>query len=103
MRFSASDKSPVTTGSAYPFNSRPVFNRFYVFPIKLTTQPQYFYFKIHTSESLTLPVTLWQSEAFSIATQKDCIIQSLYYGGLSVLILYSQLLFISLRDKIILY
>ena len=103
IEFYAPGKPPVITGSAYPFNSRPVFNRFFVFPIELTTQPQYFYFKIHTSESLTLPVTLWQTEAFSIATQKDSIIQSLYYGGLSSLILYSLLLFISLRDKVFLY
>ena len=103
IEFYAPGKTPVTTGSAYPFNSRPVFNRFYVFPVELTTEPQYFYFKIHTSESLTLPVTLWQTEAFNIATQKDCFIQSLYYGGLSSLIIYSLLLFISLRDKIFLY
>ena len=103
IEFYAPGKPPVITGSAYPFNSRPVFNRFFVFPIELTTQPQYFYFKIHTSESLTLPVTLWQTEAFSIATQKDSIIQSLYYGGLAALILYSLLLFISLRDKVFLY
>jgi len=103
IEFYAPGKPPVTTGSGYPFNSRPVFNRFFVFPVELTTQPRYFYFKIHTSESLTLPVTLWQTEAFSIATQKDCIIQSLYYGGLAVLILYSLLLFITLHDKIFLY
>lgn len=103
IEFYAPGKPPVITGSAYPFNSRPVFNRFFIFPIELTTQPQYFYFKINTSESLTLPVTLWQTEAFSIATQKDCIIQSLYYGSLSALILYSLLLFISLRDNIFLY
>jgi signal transduction histidine kinase len=103
IEFYAPGKTPVTTGSAYPFNSRPVFNRFYVFPVELTKEPQYFYFKIHTSESLTLPVTLWQTEAFNIATQKDCFIQSLYYGGLSSLIIYSLLLFISLRDKIFLY
>jgi signal transduction histidine kinase len=103
IEFYAPDKPPVTTGSGYPFNSRPVFNRFYVFPVELSTAPQYFYFKIHTSSSLTLPVTLWQTEAFSIATQKDCIIQSLYYGGLSILVIYSLLLFISLRDKLFLY
>jgi signal transduction histidine kinase len=103
IEFYAPGKPPVITGSAYPFNSRPVFNRFFIFPIELTTQPQYFYFKINTSESLTLPVTLWQPEAFSIATQKDCIIQSLYYGSLSALILYSLLMFISLRDNIFLY
>ena len=57
IEFYAPGKTPITTGSAYPFKSRPVFNRFYVFPVELTTEPQYFYFKIHTSESLTLPVT----------------------------------------------
>ncbi len=103
IEFYAPGKPPVTTGSAYPFNSRPVFNRFYVFPLELSTQPRYFYFKIHTSSSLTLPVTVWQTEAFLMSTQKDCIIQSLYYGSLAVLVIYSLLLFISLRDKIFLY
>lgn len=99
IEFYAPGKPPVITGSTYPFSSRPVFNRFYVFPLDLNTAPQYFYFKVRTSSTLILPVTIWQPRAFSIASQKSYFILALYYGGLWVLVIYNLLLFISLRDK----
>jgi signal transduction histidine kinase len=103
IEFYAPGKPPVITGSTYPFSSRPVFNRFYVFPLDLNTEPQYFYFKVRTSGTLILPVTIWQPQAFSIASQKSYFILTLYYGGLWVLVIYNLLLFISLRDKNYLY
>ena len=99
IEFYAPGKPPVITGSTYPFSSRPVFNRFYIFPLDLNTTPQYFYFKVRTSGTLILPVTIWQPQAFSIASQKSYFILALYYGGLWVLVIYNLLLFISLRDK----
>ena len=99
IEFYAPGKPPVITGSTYHFSSRPVFNRFYVFPLDLNTEPQYFYFKVRTSGTLILPVTIWQPQAFSIASQKSYFILTLYYGGLLVLVIYNLLLFISLRDK----
>ncbi|MEY3760561.1 MAG: hypothetical protein RIR39_2052 [Pseudomonadota bacterium] len=103
IEFYAPGKPPVITGSTYPLNSRPVFNRFYVFPFDLNTEPQYFYFKIHTSSTIILPITIWQPQAFSIASLKSYFILALYYGGLEVLVIYNLFLFISLRDKNYLY
>lgn len=90
---------PVLTGSRRPLSSRPVFHRFFAFPIKLTTAEQYVYIRATSSYALTLPVVAWQPQVFETHQQQVLILQFLYTGGLLSLLLYNLLLFLSLRDK----
>ncbi len=103
IEFYAPGKAPVITGSAYPFNTHPIANRFYAFPIELSTQSQYFYFRIQSEDALTVPLAIWQLDKFSADSQQDYMLQSLYYGGVLALALYNLLLFCSLKEKTYLY
>lgn len=103
IEFYAPGKAPVITGSAYPFNTHPIANRFYAFPIELSTQSQYFYFRIQSEDALTVPLALSQLDKFSANSQQDYMLQSFYYGGVLALALYNLLLYFSLKDKTYLF
>lgn len=103
IEFYAPGKAPVITGSAFPFSSHPIPNRFYAFPIELSTQQQYFYLRIQSEDALTVPLAIWQADKYSAESQKDYMVQSLYYGGLLALALYNLLLYVSLKDKTYLF
>ncbi len=103
IEFYAQGKAPVITGSAFPFSSHPIPNRFYAFPIELSTQQQYFYLRIQSEDALTVPLAIWQADKYSAESQKDYMLQSLYYGGLLALALYNLLLYVSLKDKTYLF
>jgi len=90
---------PVLTGTQRPLSSRPVFHRFFAFPVELTTTDQYFYIRATSSYALTLPLVAWHPQAFDSFQQRVLILQALYTGGLLSLLLYNLLLFFSLRDR----
>lgn len=90
---------PVITGSRRPLSSRPVFHRYFAFPLQIGTEPRYFYVRATSHYALTLPLVLWNPEAFSRHQQRVLMLQFLYAGGLLALLLYNLLLFLSLRDR----
>ena len=92
------------TGDRVPFSHRPVKNRNFLFPIKvLPHQKLNIYFRINTSGSMQVPMNIWKKQPFFIADQSDIIRKSLFYGVLSVMILYNLFLFFSLREPAYLY
>jgi signal transduction histidine kinase len=89
----------VLTGKDLPLSSRPLYHRFFAFPIELSTTDQYFYIRATSTYALTLPLVAWQSQAFDAFQQQVLILQALYIGGLLALLLYNLLLFLSLHDR----
>ena len=69
-----------------------------VFVVEPGPRPAFYYLRLHSRGSLTLPLTLWTPEAFAAKTQRDYFLQTLYFGGLLGLVLFNFLLFLSLRD-----
>lgn len=90
---------PVLTGKESPLSSRPVFHRFFAFPVELSSTERYFYIRATSSYALTLPLVAWQPQAFENFQQRVLVLQALYTGGLLSLLLYNLLLFFSLRDS----
>lgn len=97
------DASPVRTGSARPFDSRPLEHRHFIFPFHLPTQEKDFYFRIASRYTLTVDLNAWQPQAFFVSQQKSLAMQAMYFGELLALLLYNAFLFISLRDRRFLY
>jgi signal transduction histidine kinase len=89
----------ILTGSARPFNSRPYFDRFFVLPVNLSTEPGYFYIRATSRYALTVPLTLWLPDAYRKAQQRLYALQFMYYGGLIVLAMYGLVIYLSLRDR----
>ena len=103
INFYAPGQPVIQTGSALPVNTRPVFYRYYAFPITLTEQTQNFYLKIRSDQSISVPLKLWEAQAFNARIQQDTLWQSLYYGGVGVLAIFNLFIFIYLRDRSHLY
>lgn len=97
--FYAPNKKPVVTGNLEPFDSKPIPGRFFTFPIELSEKPQTFYLQVRSEYALTVPLTLWQPNAFFENTQSTTALQALYFGELITLILYNLLIYLSIKDK----
>lgn len=89
------------TGDRQPFASRAVANRNFVFPLHLTPggEPQTVYLRVISEGSLTVPLKLWESGAFSRYSQDGYAALAIYYGMLLALMLYNLLLYLSIRDR----
>lgn len=88
----------IRTGSNRTVESRPFFDRFFVFPIRLTVQPQTYYIRATSRYSLTVPLSLWLPNAYQAQQLRFNALQFLYFGGLIVLALYGLVIFLSIRD-----
>lgn len=96
--FFAPGAAPVLTGTQRPFSDRPVFSRFFVFPLELTPQRQYFFLRVHSRYPVSAPLRLWEPRSYEKHVQLTLTTQSLYYGGVAALVLYNLFLFFSLGD-----
>jgi signal transduction histidine kinase len=92
------DGSVIQTGTSRAFETRPYYDRFFVFPLEVTTQLDYFYLRVTSRYSLTVPLTIWQPEAYRQQQQRFQSLQFMYYGALIVLTLYGLVTFLALRD-----
>lgn len=98
IAFHAPGQPPVVTGSAAALDSRPVFHRFYAFPVEAGTQPEHVYIRVASQYALTVPLLAWTPDAFARHVQRTTFVQCLYYGGLLALLVYNLFLFVSLSD-----
>lgn len=96
--FFAPDQAPVKTGSALPLQSRPYMHNFFAFPVDLGLERRDHYLRVSSNHSVTVPLVLWQEQAFLKHVQGTLILQFLYFGGLIALCVYNFFLAVSLRD-----
>lgn len=89
---------PVLTGSSRSLDSRPLFSRYYVFPLILHSNDQVYYLRVRSNHAIAVPLKLWQVEPYSRHQHVDLMMQYLYFGCLLVLVFYSSLVGYSLRD-----
>jgi signal transduction histidine kinase len=99
LDFYSPDGAMVLTGSDRAFDSRPMFDRFFLFPVKVTAQTQNFYLRVSSRYALTVPLTLWTPRAYHETQQRLQAIQFLYYGGLIALAIYGLLVFFAIGDR----
>lgn len=98
INFHAPGALPVRTGSMSTVWSRPVFHRFFAFPVEPSEQAHYFYLRVSSVYALSVPLVAWEANAFNAHLQMTMLVQSLYYGELLALMVYNLFLFWSLRD-----
>lgn len=103
LDFYAPNTPAVFTGTGRPVSSRPLFDRFFLFPISITAEPQAYYFRVASSYSVSLPLRIWQPLAYTEHALKANLANALYYGGLLALAIYNLFLFFSLKDPRFLY
>ncbi|WP_197457396.1 diguanylate cyclase [Crenobacter luteus] len=88
-------------GDTLPFAQRPLPNRNFLVPLDTRAgQTRTVYLRVESEGSLTVPLRLWEPEAFRDHNQRQYTLFALYYGMLLALGLYNLLLFLSLRDRL---
>lgn len=101
--FYAPGRAPVITGAARDTQSRALFNRYFVFPVEVSTSPEEYYLRVKSSYAITIALEAYERRDFAEETQKTLIAQFLYFGGVLALILYNLQLYVSLRDRVYLH
>ena len=99
LDFYLSDAPAILTGSSRAFATRPYFDRFFVLPLDVQPQPQFAYLRVTSRYALTVPLAVWQPDAYRQEQQQFQSLQFIYYGGLIVLAMYGLVIFLALRDQ----
>lgn len=90
----------VHTGTNYPFQTRDVNHRNFVFnlPIEQETS-KVFYMLIHADGDMYPPIRIWNTNSFLNKTQVEFVLLGMFYGITTVMILYNLFLYFGLRMK----
>ena len=85
-------------GTLLPFDVRPLDTATPVFPVRLAAgEQQDLMWRVASKTSIYIKPKLWQPENFRAAESTRSLLHGLQFGSLSVLALYSMMLFFSLR------
>lgn len=99
----AIDFIEIETGYTYPFSSREVQHRNFVFNLfPPTDASQTYYLRVQNAQ-MTLPLVLWSATAFSEHNQQEYIGLGLFFGSLLIMLVFNLFLFVTLHDRIYLY
>ena len=91
----------LSTGDRLPFAARPLAHRNFVFPVHLPEAGKgTVWLRVASEGTLTVPLHLWQAEAFWRESQTSYALLSIYFGMLLALALYNLLLWFSLRENV---
>jgi len=99
ISFYAPGAKPVVTGSDYPMASRAFFDKYFVFPIRLQSREQDYYFRIESGNAITLPLRAWTQRELIVGIQQTLAFQFLYFGAMMALALYTLFMFVLSRDS----
>jgi signal transduction histidine kinase len=95
----APDREVLELGASRPFEARPYFHRFHIFPLDVTSTEQVWLLRVKSADSLTLPMQIWSPDAFANESTRLFVVQAMYFGGLLALMVYNLFLASSLRDR----
>ena len=99
MLFKSNGQKVKLTYSPTADQKKSIFQRFDATPLELSANSENFYLRIQSEYSISVPLILWSSSAYSEAKLKDNFVQALYYGGLLTIAIYNLLIFFSLKDR----
>lgn len=99
LEFYPPEGQGIFTGSSKSLSTRPYFDRFFTFPINVSTEPSDYYIRATSYYALTLPISAWQPDHYRHEQQKFQLLQFSYYGGFIVLTLYSLIIFLTNSDR----
>ena len=89
-------------GRHMPFDSRPVDNVKYIFPIYLdNNQLEEYYIKIDKRNgSVNFPVNLWGKNEFTKVNNKINLFKGIYFGSLILVIMYSLIAYFNIKRRL---
>ncbi len=92
------------TGIFHPLSTREFPYHRFVFALRLLPgEEQTVYLRCKTESSMTIPLTLLSSDAFTRRSHLTLLFAGVFYGGLVMMICYNAFLCIALRDRSYIY
>ncbi|MBA54192.1 MAG: hypothetical protein CMK89_07040 [Pseudomonadales bacterium] len=91
------------TGTDYPFDTRPIWDDDYSFLVNPALQGRRVFIHAKTSNSLQMPVRLYEESAFYEKEEWNLILWGAYYGTMLVMALYSLMNGLIIREKMYFY
>lgn len=89
-----------TTGTDFPFATRPYANRGFVFPLMLRDTGEHtIYLRVKGVAALEIPAKLWTPKAFNSYERADYVFYSIYCGIALAMIIFNALVFALLRES----
>ena len=89
----------ISTGAQHPYHSRDVDHQYYVFRLPdLSDDRPPFFMRVAGNNPLLMAMGLWQQETFAHHASNILLIQGMYLGLFTGLILYNLFFYLSLRD-----
>lgn len=87
------------TGDRSPFSQRDIDTTNFVFQVEPFQQHNTFYIHVKTQDSLQVPLHLWNETAFIKHTAFSHWIQGIYFGIMTVMILYNLFIYASVKER----
>ncbi|MBF0441333.1 MAG: hypothetical protein HQK54_05460, partial [Oligoflexales bacterium] len=79
----------IRTGNRYPYYQRPIDHQNFVFPIKIPQNSTILIMiRGQSSTNMMFPLTIWEPEHFHSFKSRELTIFGMYYGMISVMIVY---------------
>lgn len=92
------------TGDHYPFVSREIDYRSYVFPVKMQPGKSYeLFFYIKSTSGIFFPIKLWNKKQWHKKVAKENMLLGLFYGVVIVMLLYNFCFYFAIRDNSIIF
>lgn len=91
------------TGDKYPYNHRPLADRYFLFPLDIPAGESRLFIRASTKGTLNLPLKLWTESALWQARMVSLLAQGAFFGILLVMSIYNGFLFFATRDRSYLY
>lgn len=89
-----------TVGADFPFSKRAINHRHFVFNIDIEPyETKSFYVLLHAGGDLHPPVNVWEKDKFFEKMQSEIVLLGIFYGMISIMIVYNLFLYISLRIR----
>lgn len=88
----------IETGNRTPFSTRPLANRWFVFPVIIPKQSHVDIFLRVQSTNLIVSATLWEPDSFYQKSKDDYAWHSAYFGILAAMALFHLLMWVGMRD-----
>lgn len=88
-------------GDTRPFSLRQMSHRAFVFPLQTRVEGVVeYYLKVRGKGALNMLPMLYSAKGLAEYTYHEQLIQGLFYGSLTIMLIYNLLLFVSLRDRV---
>ena len=92
------------TGDQRPFADRPIRHRNFLFPYTVPPKGKLRAIaRIHTTDTMYLPIKVWESNEFFATDQQEVLLLGVFFGFLSIMLIYNLFLYVSTREKNYLY